>query len=341
MNHPTGGRAEVLRTRDFVGWTVSDSRGDKLGTVDDLLIDREGRVRYLSVNQGLFKKRVLLPVQMMSWGDGALVLSDWTSDQLRGLPPYDADVPLTAEVLDEMARAFPRFYSPQGASTPPATRLDAQIVPLREAKGFRLSGGSPDLTGWNVFGADGERVGKVAGMLVDPVAMAVRYLAVDVADDLFKLRDDRLVVVPTDRVDLRERGSDVWVQGLTAHDVARLPAYTGGALDPLVMQRVDEAFAGAPRTTGEAVAAGGNDARLFSGDPAARSEEARGEEEVRRAEDVSRDEELRREEARGDGLAAGEDGRAPSDAPAAPPIPAEALPPPRDQLADERSPDRS
>src|SRR6059058_2313358 len=120
---------------------------------------------------------------MMSWGDGSLVLSDWTSDQLRGLPPYDHDLPLSAEVLEEMGRAFPRFYAPHGVSAP-TTRLDAQIVPLREAKGFRLSGGSPDLTGWNVFGADGERVGKVAGMLVDPVAMTVRYIAIDVADDL-------------------------------------------------------------------------------------------------------------------------------------------------------------
>jgi sporulation protein YlmC with PRC-barrel domain len=333
MNHPTGGRAEVLRTRDFVGWTVSDSRGDKLGTVDDLLIDRQGRVRFLSVNQGLFKKRVLLPVEMMSWGDGSLVLSDWTSEQLRGLPPYDHDLPITAEVLDEMGRAFPRFYAPQGVSAP-ATRLEAQIVPLREAKGFRLSGSSPDLTGWTVFGADGERVGKVAGMLVDPVAMTVRYLAIDVADDLFRLSDDRLVVIPTERVDLRERGNDVWVQGLGAHDVAHLPAYTGGPLDPLIVQRVDEAFAGAPRTTAEAAAtaAGSASTPLFPAESRSAADDVRREEGVR-AEEVRREDEFRRVEPMDDGIAPRNEHPV-SDAPAAPPLPADALPPPlppRDQ----------
>jgi hypothetical protein len=36
----------------------------------------------------------------------------------------------------------------------------------------------------------------------------------------------------------------VWVRDLTARDVARLPAYTGGAADPVVVSRVTDFFAG-------------------------------------------------------------------------------------------------
>jgi hypothetical protein len=82
----------------------------------------------------------------------------------------------------------------------------------------------------------------VEGLLVDPDQMRVRYLDVDIADDLFHLREDRHVVVPMEFVELRERGRDVWVKGLTAHEIALLPAYTGGPLDPLVEQRVEHAF---------------------------------------------------------------------------------------------------
>jgi sporulation protein YlmC with PRC-barrel domain len=354
-------RAEVLRTKDFVGWPVSDSRGAKVGTVDDILIDRNGKVRFLSVGQGLFRRRVLLPVDALSWGNEALVLGDWTEEQLKGLPPYDHDVPLTQHVLEEMERAFPRFYGPRGASAPPAA-LDAHIVPLSQAKGFRLSGGSPDLTGWHVFGSDGERAGTVAGMLVDPVAMSVRYIAVRLADDLFHLSDERMVIVPTERVDLRERGNDVWVNGLGARELARLPAYIGGALDPLVMQHVDQAFAAAPQTSAPDDGASRGAAADRVADPGApifggSASGDRSEAETVRDRDVRTsgddhllpgDGDLTRTQVGGDAAQLGqglrpeeefrtvrpEDGPIVSDAPAAPPLPSDALPPPPDQRGD-------
>src|SRR5690606_14463977 len=55
-------------------------------------------------------------------------------------------------------------------------------------------------------------------------------------------KDDRHVLVPTDAVDLRVRGQDVWVKDLGAREVARLPAYRGGAVESIVMRRVADAF---------------------------------------------------------------------------------------------------
>jgi hypothetical protein len=72
--------------------------------------------------------------------------------------------------------------------------------------------------------------------------MKVRYLDVDLADDLFGLTDDRHVLVPLEAVELRERSEDVWVQGVPGHDIAALPAYLGGPVDPLLEEATERAF---------------------------------------------------------------------------------------------------
>jgi hypothetical protein len=150
-------------------------------------------------------------------------------------------VPLTAEVLEEMHHAFPRYYGEQaGTSFEPGE--GPSVVPLKDAKDFRLAKGAPNLKGWSVYAADNEKIGSVTQMLVDPVAMRIRYLDVDLADDLFGLVDDRHVLVPLEAVELRERSQDVWVQGLSGREIARLPAYLGGPVDPLLEHASERAF---------------------------------------------------------------------------------------------------
>jgi sporulation protein YlmC with PRC-barrel domain len=235
-------RAEVLRTRDLIGWAVADPAGATVGTVSDVLIGRDGRVRYLAVKRGLLGGSVLIPVGELDWGEQSMRLTRWLDAQVRRLPAYDGDRPLGPEVIAEMERAHPRFYGPPLPFDAPGVEGSTKVVPLREARDFRLPKGAPNVRGWNVFGEDHERIGVVDEMLVDPAQMKVAYLDVDVADDLFLLREDRHVLVPMEAVELRERGEDVWIHGLTAKDVAMLPAYTGGAVDPLVEMRVREAF---------------------------------------------------------------------------------------------------
>jgi sporulation protein YlmC with PRC-barrel domain len=235
-------RAEILRSRDFIGWAVTSSNGANVGTVSDILIDRQGTVRYLAVDPGFFKKPVLLPVEALDWGDGTIQTA-WTDTEVRRLPPYDASIPLTAEVMEELGRAFPRHYGAH-VGQPLVSGEGPSVVPLKEAKNFRLAKGAPNLKGWAVYGADNEKVGEVTQMLVDPVELKIRYLDVDVADDLFGLKDDRHVLVPLEAVELRERSQDVWVQGVSGAGIAALPGYLGGPVDPLLAQETDRVFAG-------------------------------------------------------------------------------------------------
>lgn len=238
-------RAEVLRTRDFIGWEVWDSQGEKVGKVHDLLVDRSGQVRFLDVDFGLLRRgHVLLPVAQVDWGEDAMV-TRWTKAEVQSLPSYDADRPLTAETLEEMERSYPRFYGDgEAGGAPSAMPGEARIVPLKDAKDFKLAEGAPNLRGWSVYAADRKRVGEVAEMLVDPTAMKIRYLDVDLSDDLFTLKEDRHVLVPLEAVDLEARSRDVWIRGLAAEEVARLPAYTGGPVDALVEERVRGVFGG-------------------------------------------------------------------------------------------------
>lgn len=243
MAETSPANAELFRARDIVGWDVWDAQGEKIGGVGDLLIGRDGRVRFLDVDFGLFRKgHVLLPVSQVEWGDKALV-SRWGRDEVRSLPPYLPDQPFTGDMLEELERSYPRYYGRGDATAVPEAEMSqARIVPLRQAKDFQLAGGAPDLRGWSVFAADRQRVGTVSEMLVDPVAMKIRYLEVDLDDDLFTLTEDRHILVPTEAVDLQDRSRDVWIRGLGVEQVAKLPAYLGGAVDPLVEASVREAF---------------------------------------------------------------------------------------------------
>src|SRR6202008_120423 len=148
---------------------------------------------------------------------------------------------LTADVLEELQRAYPRHYGAR-IGEPLGPGGGASVGPLRAAEGFRPAKGAPNLKGWSVYGSDNEKVGTVTQMLVDPVAMKVRYIDVDLADDLFGLTDDRHVLVPLESVELRERSEDVWVQNATGRDIAALPAYLGGPVDPVLEDETERAF---------------------------------------------------------------------------------------------------
>ena len=54
-----------------------------------------------------------------------------------------------------------------------------RLVPLREASGLRIAPDMPDVRGWDVVGADGAVLGRVAELLVDPDEGRVRYLELE------------------------------------------------------------------------------------------------------------------------------------------------------------------
>ncbi|WP_206603052.1 DUF2382 domain-containing protein [Leptolyngbya ohadii] len=73
------------------------SGNDKVGSVDNLLVDDEGRFRYLIINTGawIFGKKVLMPIgrARIDYNDRHVYVDGLTREQVENLPEYDGSVP--------------------------------------------------------------------------------------------------------------------------------------------------------------------------------------------------------------------------------------------------------
>ena len=138
-----------------------------------------------------------------------------------------------------------------------------QIAPLKELKDYKVASDDPDIRGWKVLGRDGRKIGDVHDLLVDTAAMRVRYLDVELDNDLLRdlppvpgvahtgaLMEHRHVLVPIGTARLDGDHDDVHIESLDAHDVAVLPAYDHKAFsrdyENGVRQRWDRGYAPGP-----------------------------------------------------------------------------------------------
>lgn len=92
------------------------SGSEKIGSVDDVLVDEEGRFRYLVINTGawIFGKKVLLPVGQarIDYNDRRVYADNLTKDQVEQLPEFNQDM-ATDYDYEERVRGV---YRPSAAS---------------------------------------------------------------------------------------------------------------------------------------------------------------------------------------------------------------------------------
>ncbi|MCU0525524.1 MAG: DUF2382 domain-containing protein [Elainella sp. Prado103] len=79
---------------DILSYSLyAGSNQDKVGSVDDLLVDEEGRFRYLVINTGawIFGKKVLLPIGQarIDYNDRRVYATGLSREQVENLPEYD------------------------------------------------------------------------------------------------------------------------------------------------------------------------------------------------------------------------------------------------------------
>jgi hypothetical protein len=63
-------------------------------------------------------------------------------------------------------------------------------VPLGRLRRYKVADGDPDVRGWQVYGNDGQTIGQVDDLLVDPDALKVRYLQIRLARRLLDLHPE-------------------------------------------------------------------------------------------------------------------------------------------------------
>lgn len=100
-----------------------------------------------------------------------------------------------------------------------------RVVPLDQLNDFEIADGDPDIRGWEVHSADGRRIGQVDDLLVDRLAMKVRYLDVDLEEDVDGAGEDRHILVPIGYARLDEEEDRVMVDALSREDLAAMPLY--------------------------------------------------------------------------------------------------------------------
>ncbi|MGK2963968.1 MAG: PRC-barrel domain-containing protein [Gemmatimonadaceae bacterium] len=107
---------------------------------------------------------------------------------------------------------------------------DRRLVRLEKLKGFQVADGDHDIRGWKVKTPDGNTVGKVEELIVDPVERRVRYMEVKADRTALGIDDDRHILIPVGAARLEDDGNDVVIERLPARGLAGAPAYSQGPI---------------------------------------------------------------------------------------------------------------
>jgi uncharacterized protein (TIGR02271 family) len=102
------------------------------------------------------------------------------------------------------------------------------LTRMSETKDFEVAKDDPDIRGWEVSTANGQDVGRVTDLIVDPAAMKVRQIEVALSGSAFKGQSGRKVIVPVASADLDRSGKTVILHGLTMEQLSAMPEYGAG-----------------------------------------------------------------------------------------------------------------
>ena len=89
-------------------------------------------------------------------------------------------------------------------------RFTSGLTRLSEVRHYEISDEDPDPRGWTVVGRDGQRIGEVRDLLVDPTAMKVRYFEVEMDS---RAGGEGRVLVDAVSADLMDQHRQVIVDG--------------------------------------------------------------------------------------------------------------------------------
>ena len=96
---------------------------------------------------------------------------------------------------------------------------------LRDLPDFEVATGQPDVRGWAVRGSDGKPLGAVYELIVDPEALKVRYLDVELATQYARSPHETHILLPIGVANLDADGDNVFVPGLNQLTIKDYPPY--------------------------------------------------------------------------------------------------------------------
>lgn len=83
---------------------------EKVGSVDDLLVDDTGKIRYLVIQTGVWirGKIVLLPIgrARVNYANRSVIVDGFTRKQVEDLPQYDANTPVDYDYEEQVRKVY-------------------------------------------------------------------------------------------------------------------------------------------------------------------------------------------------------------------------------------------
>jgi ribosomal 30S subunit maturation factor RimM len=221
---------------DVRGWRVRTAVDEeKVGRVEDMLLDHAGELRFVDVDLGFLKKHILVPLDRAHadresetvWIHGV------RKEHLEEAPEYALDPATLDEGYERRLAAYfgASREAPHTTDPTPQGTGPLELHRLSEMEDdYRVAGEDP--RGWKVITGEGETVGRVVELLVAPGDMKARYLDVTVDEKRLELEPvDRHILVPAEHVRLDRSANKVVVAGLLAHDFGEYPQYGGLPLE--------------------------------------------------------------------------------------------------------------
>ncbi len=110
-------------------------------------------------------------------------------------------------------------------------RLEPGLYRLSELSDYEVADRDPDVRGWNVMSSDRKPIGKVNEMIVDLDAMKVRYLDININNEISDLgTDERHLLIPIGAAELDVKDDMVRVNDIETVTLLKLPSYQGGSI---------------------------------------------------------------------------------------------------------------
>ncbi|NJO40541.1 MAG: DUF2382 domain-containing protein [Cyanobacteria bacterium CRU_2_1] len=117
---------------DILGYDLYSGE-EKVGSVEDLLVDDEGKFRYFVINTGVwvFGKKVLLPIgrSRISYSDRRIYANGLTRTQVEELPEYNNLTPIDYDQEERVRGVYRRGETPLDTKTP----VDTTATPATPA----------------------------------------------------------------------------------------------------------------------------------------------------------------------------------------------------------------
>lgn len=106
-------------------------------------------------------------------------------------------------------------------------KYEKRLYPLRELGNYVVAEEDPDVRGWDLADYEGNRLGEVAELIVDPEAERVRYLNVLLDKKFSHANGERHLLIPIGRVRIREDKDEIILSGVDKEKLLDCPVYKG------------------------------------------------------------------------------------------------------------------